>query len=296
MERSMGTTIFVIGASGHIGAALLEALAGADARVIAGAHSVESAARLAADGVEAARIDLGDRASLVQAFKGAERLFLMTPLLERMAEYAANAVEAAKETGIAHIVRSSVLGASEAAEYKLGAVHGGIDAAVRASGIPWTLLLPNCFMQNFRDSYGRMIVNSDAIFLPQGSGKTSFIDVRDAAACAAAALLAPERHAGRTYELTGPEALSGGEAAAIIGEARGAPVTYIDIPALIARGAVLRKGMPAWNVEMLLSFFAYIKAGKAAGVTNAVEELTGRKARTLREYARENARAWEPEL
>ncbi|HNR99838.1 MAG TPA: NmrA family NAD(P)-binding protein [Planctomycetota bacterium] len=292
----MHTTIFVIGAGGNIGAALLEELAAAGARVKAGAHSDESAARLAAGGARVARIDLGDRESLVQGFRGAERLFLMTPLHERMAEYAGNAVAAAKEAGVAHIVRSSLLGAADGADFKLGAVHGGIDAAVRASGIPWTLLRPNCFMQNFSGPYRRMITGSDALFLPQGEGKTSFIDARDAAACAAAALLAPERHAGRTYDLTGPEALSGGEAAAIIGAARGAPVTHMDIPPLVARGAALSRGMPAWNVEMLLSLFAHIKAGKAAAVTKAVAEVAGRPARTLREYARENARAWEPEL
>ncbi len=292
----MATTVFVIGASGHVGAALIEALAGKDVRVIAGASSAQSAARLAAKGLRSVQIDLGERATLVRAFEGVERLFLMTPLAERMTEQAANAITAAKEAGVAHIVRSSGLGASTTTDFKLGSVQGGIDAILRASGVPFTLLLPNCFMQNFRDYYGRMIVGSDMLYLPQGAGKTSFIDVRDVGACAAAVLLAPREHVGRAYDLTGPEALSGGEVATIIGEARGVPVTYMDVPALVARGAAVKSGQPAWNVEMLLSLFAYIKAGKAADVTDAVRSLTGRDPRTFKDYARENAAAWETAL
>jgi uncharacterized protein YbjT (DUF2867 family) len=265
-------------------------------RIIAGASSAESAARLAAKGLEAMQIELADRASLVRAFKGVERLFLMTPLVERMAEYAANAITAAQEAGVAHVVRSSGFGASTVTDFKLGSMQGGIDAIVRASGVPFTLLLSNCFMQNFRDYYGRMIVSSDALYLPQGAGKTSFVDVRDVGACAAAVLLDPQRHVGCAYELTGPEALSGGEVAAIIGAARDAPVAYMDVPALLARGAVLQTGMPSWNVDMLLSLFAYIKAGNAATVTNAVESLTGKTPRTFKDYARENAAAWETAL
>jgi uncharacterized protein YbjT (DUF2867 family) len=292
----MTASIFVIGASGHVGGALVEALAGQDVRVVAGASNDKSAARLAAKGLQVARIDLADRASLVRAFAGVERLFLMVPLLERMAEYAGNAVMAAKEAGVAHIVRSSGLGASIETDFKLGSVHGGIDAMVRASGVPYTLLLPNCFMQNFRDYWGRMIVHADSIYFPQGSGKTSFVDVRDVGACAAAVLLDPQRHAGRSYDVTGPEALSGGQVAAIIGEARGARVTYVDVPAIVARGAAMQTGMPSWNVDMLLSLFAYIKAGKAEAVTDAVETLTGGKPRTFKDFARESSAAWEEPL
>jgi uncharacterized protein YbjT (DUF2867 family) len=292
----MGATVFVLGASGHVGAALLEALAGKDVRVIAGASGPESAARLAGKGLATAQVDLADRAALVRAFAGVERLFLMTPLLERMTDYAANAITAAKEAGVRHIVRSSGYGASTATDFKLGSIQGGIDAILRASGVPFTLLLPNCFMQNFRDYYGRMIVNSDALYLPQGGGKTSFVDVRDVGACAAAVLLDPSPHAGRAYDVTGPEALSGADVATCIGEARGMPVTYMDVPATFARGAALSTGMPAWNVDMLLSLFAYIKAGKAAAVTDAVKALTGKEPRTFRAYARENAAAWEAGL
>ncbi len=292
----MTASIFVIGARGHLGAAVIEALAGRNVRVVAGASNAESAALLAAKGLQVARIDLADRASLARAFDGMERLFLMVPLVERMAEYAGNAVMAAKEAGIAHIVRSSGLGASIDTDFKLGSVQGGIDAMVRASGVPYTLLLPNCFMQNFRDYWGRMIVHADAIYFPQGSGKTSFIDVRDVGACAAAVLVDPQPHAGRAYDVTGPEALSGGEVAAIIGEARGVPVTYVDVPAMIARGAALKSGTPSWNVEMLLSLFAYIKAGKAEAVTDAVQALTGKPPRTFKDFAREFAAAWEESL
>ena len=131
---------------------------------------------------------------------------------------------AARTAGVAHVVKGSALGASDHSKSPIGKAHYEVEKVLEESSIPWTILRPHVFMQNFLD-LARTIAREGRIRSASGEGKIPFIDARDIAAVAAVALTAPG-HEGKKYVLTGPEALGYGDVARIIGKVVGRPVEY----------------------------------------------------------------------
>ncbi|MFY7906454.1 MAG: NmrA family NAD(P)-binding protein, partial [Burkholderiaceae bacterium] len=202
----MSNTILVTGASGNIGQALIQQLKADGAQVIAGSSSGKST-----HGVPTRHLDFNDPASLQDALSGIDTLFLLLPLVPNKLTLAKNAISAAKAAGVRHIVRSSGAGADPDAGFALPRLQGEIDQMVIDSGMAYTLVRPATFMQNFATYYAGMI-KGGALYLPQGDGQTSFIDVRDIAAVSAAILQNPKAHTGKAYTLTGGAALSNTDA------------------------------------------------------------------------------------
>ncbi|KVW65801.1 NAD(P)-dependent oxidoreductase [Burkholderia ubonensis] len=266
----MSSTILVTGATGTIGRELVTQLKAAGAHVIAG-----SASGKAVEGVETRHADFADPASLANAFRGVDTLFLLLPLQADMVTLAGNAVVAARAAGVRHIVRSSGAGADPDAPFAIGRVQGEIDRLVTGSGVAYTITRPNCFMQNFVTFYADMI-RAGALYLPQGDGKVSFVDVRDIAAVNAAILLRPDQHAGRTYDVTGGEALSNADVTARIGAALGRKVDYVAVSDDAAIASMRDAGVDAWSIDTLMSLSRLIAAGHAAAVSADVRTLLGR--------------------
>jgi uncharacterized protein YbjT (DUF2867 family) len=274
----MPNPILVTGATGNIGRELVKQLKAAGAHVIAGSPSGESVARL----VETRHVDFVDPASLKRAFQGIDTLFLLFPLQANMVELARNAVAAAKAAGVKHIVRSSGAGADASSPVAIARVQGEIDQLVIDSGIAYTLLRPNSFMQNFLNFYAGMI-RGGALYLPQGQGKVSFVDTRDIAAVAAAVLQQPADHAGKVYTLTGGEALSNADVAACIGAALGRTISYVPMR---------QAGMTAWSIETLMSLNRIIAAGYTAEVSPDVQRVLGRAPIRFDRFVADNLAAW----
>ena len=129
------------------------------------------------------------------------------------------------------------------------------------------------------------------IYLPWGTAKCSFVAGSDIANVAAKALT-EDGHAGKAYEITGPEAIGIADAAEVLSGVIGRKVSYVDVPESAAKTAMLGLGMPGWMVDAMMELHAIDKAGYAAAVTDTVEKVTGKKARTFSEFARENASKW----
>lgn len=291
----MSETILITGATGNIGGHLVDDLHNAGADVVAGVTTTSKGRAFEERGIPSRVVDYADPPSLTAAFAGVDRLLLLFPLVKPMTEWASNAIAAAKSAKVSFLVRSSGMGAGSDIHFDLGNVHGGIDEMVEDSSIPFTLLRPNSFMQNYVQYYGPMIKSSGAIYLPQGDGAMSLIDVRDVASAAAAVLLDPHAHQGRTYTLTGPDALSNADVARIITEVTGHGITYIAVGDETAQSGMRDMGLPDWNIRMLMSLSRHIRDGRAARITEAVRELTGRRPTTFRKFALENTRAWQRE-
>jgi len=236
-------------------------------------------------------MDFADPHSLVAAMRGAGRVFLLLPFGEPMTRWAGDAIAAARRAGVGHIVRLSGFGADPASWCLLNRIQGRLDAMVTASALPWTLLRPNAFMQNFAVHHGEMIRRDSALYLPDGGGRTSYIDARDIAAVAAEILLDSDNHRHETLDITGPEALSGDDAAAILSAAAGRPISYHPVPESAAREG-MQQGLPRWNVDALLSMSAFVRAGEAAPVRETVEAVTGRRPIRFRQFARDYASVW----
>ncbi|WP_285907135.1 SDR family oxidoreductase [Pseudodesulfovibrio pelocollis] len=284
-------SVFVTGATGVIGSAVLASLREAGVDVVAGAHAPEGAEALARDGVQARVFDFSDQESMTRAMQGCDRLFLALPLAEGMARRGHLAVQAAKAAGIGHIVRASAYAASSDAHWRLGREHGTVDQFVEDSGIPFTILRPNAVMQRFATTLAPM-VRAGQLALPEEDARVSYIDARDIGACAARLFLDDATHHGRTYALTGPQGISLAEVAAILTKATGREVAYRPVDEAVYMEALARDGVPEWTVNMLVSLTRVVKLGMAGNVTGAVAHLTGHEPRAFAAFAAEHADAW----
>lgn len=158
------------------------------------------------------------------------------------------------------------------------------------SGMAYTLLRPNLFMQGLLGLAGS--IKAEGRFsLAAGDARVSVVDERDNAAAAAAALTEPG-HEGRTYTLTGPEALTHAEIAAALSEATGRGVEFVDIPGDAMREALLGMGVPPWQTEGLVEDYAHYHRGEAADAASGVLDATGRPLRRFAEFARDHATAF----
>ena len=164
------------------------------------------------------------------------------------------------------------------------------ELAVQDSGLDWTFLRPNFFLQNFSEGfYTHTIRARRTVEVPVGDAAVSFVDTRDIAAVAAVALTA-EGHAGRGYPITGPAAVTFAEVAAAL-TAAGHPVTYRDVTPAQTRAALVAAGIAADYADLLVGVYARAAAGDHATVTDAVERVTGRGPRDLATYVRDAAAA-----
>jgi len=199
-------------------------------------------------------------------------------------------VERAVAAGVRHGVLSTAMGVEMADENQNPLRRA--EKLIQASGMAYTILRPNWFMQNF--SSGFMLPSIRAaggIFLPAGDAKTSFIDVRDIAAVAAA-VLTEAGHAGKAYALTGSQALSYDEAVTIISRAAGHEIRYVAISDEDMRRSMATAGTPPEQVEMFSGLFNGVRQGWTAPVIPTVAEVLGRPPITLEQFADDHAAAW----
>ncbi|WP_018476961.1 SDR family oxidoreductase [Pontibacter roseus] len=284
----MKETILVTGATGTVGREIIKQLSLQDRHVRAGVHSVitgENLKRL--PGVEIVEIDFRKPESLHAAFTHVDRLMLITPMTEDQQEMARNLVDEARKKEVKHIVKLSALGAGAEPGIQLGRWHRDIEKYIEESGIPYTFLRPASFMQNLVNYNAETIQKEGKFYMPMGDGKVSFIDTRDIAAVAVEALT-NDGHDSQVYELTGPAALSHAELAAILSEETGREISFVDVPEDAVQQGMLSQHMPEQLVNALLELYAVQKAGKSSGVTNTVQEVTGRAPHSFRQFVRDH--------
>jgi len=209
------TTVLVTGATGTVSTALLGALKGTPSlRVRALIRDPAKAEGLKKDGVEVAHGDLEEPDTLAEAFDGVDILWLLTPASALEPSMGSNAVLAAKQAKVKHIVRNSAIKAGHDAPNRNGRLHALVEEAVKASGIPWTILRPHYYMQNLLSSAGS-VASDGMLYMNMGQGRVGMIDGRDVGVFAARVIEDPARHAGKTYTPTGPQATTMAEAVSI---------------------------------------------------------------------------------
>lgn len=286
----MNKTVLVTGATGTVGREVVTRLAVAGVKVRAAARNPRMLA-IPEDHVETFAMDLRNPADLDRALEDVEKILYVSPLDETMAEHAALLVERARANGVRHLVRLSALGVDYPRKITLGKIHGKVERIIRGSGIEWTFLRPNSFMQNFITYWGESIRSQNAFFIPQGQGRVSIIDARDIAD-AAVAVLTRDGHAGKVYELTGPEAISNYDIASTLSSVLGREISYRDIPVDEARAALTSQGMSEWMIKVILELFEMSAADEAAEVTDAVERLTGKPPIRFESFVRDFSHAF----
>jgi uncharacterized protein YbjT (DUF2867 family) len=280
-EQQEDIMILVTGGTGTIGKATVAALQAAGQRFKVAARSPQ---QVKIPGVETVTLDWSELDTYLPAMRGVDRLFLLTPNSERQVGYVVQAVAAARRAGVKHIARLSVMGADADPGIILGRLHFAAEREVKLSGIPWTMLRPTFFMQNFVNYYGVQPNKDCEVRLPHGQGKAGWVDARDVGE-AAAKVLSGEGYEGKTFDMTGPEALTTGEVLAVLSEAFGHKYTYVDAPEDEVRKAMEGMKMPLWLVDGFMELHGLIKNGHAATLANGVQTILGREPRSLRDWA-----------
>lgn len=279
--------ILVTGATGPVGSQIIGQLV--EAKVPVRALTRDPRGARFAPEVEIAAGNLGDQESLRRALDGVDRLFALMPTFGKPDghTYDHNLVQAAIAAGVRHIVRLSVVAAeSPQPDDPHTAYHLNGEREVRESGIPWTFLRPGQFMTNAL-SWAESIKTQGVVREPYAHVKQAPIDPRDIAACAVS-VLTSDGHEGKAYPLSGPEALSIEEQVACIAEVTGRQINVINVPPEVARAEWLDQGYPVMMVDGILKHMGD-ENGVHGKVFPFVEELTGRPARTFREWAAEHA-------
>ena len=274
----MAGKILVLGATGTVGTPLVEQLLAAGEAVKAATRSATPVATAAA-----IRFDLADAATHGPAFEGVDRAFILLPTGHLDIEGSLGAVIAAAAARRVKVVMMSVLGA----DADDGNPYRRAEIALENSGTPHVILRPNWFADNFH-SFWLDGIRQGIIALPAAEGRTSFIDVRDIAASAAAALL-NSRFDGQAFNLTGPEALGYSDAAAILSAVSGRSIRYLPVDDAAFIATLTGAGVPAGYVAFLASLFPPVREGWTATVTDDVETLTGTAPRSLGSYAADHA-------
>jgi uncharacterized protein YbjT (DUF2867 family) len=279
--------ILITGASGNAGGAVLRELVKSGSGIRAMYRSREEAAK-APPGATAVIADFADKQSLGRALEGVDTVYLVCSPVRELVELESNMIDASREAGVKHVVLNSALGAEDFPK-SFPSWHRKVEDKLEASGMAYTILRPNGFMQNLFAYFAPSIRAEGAFYQSTGNAKISHIDVRDIAAAAASILRAPGQHAGKRYELNGPEALSYAEVAKKISKASGRKVQYVDIPPDAQRKALLDMGMPEFLVSALLELQEYYASGKASKVDGTLESLIRRAPTKMDDFLKEFA-------
>ena len=290
MTESNSPKVLVTGATGNVGGELVKQLVTHNVPFRAMVRHPKDVEALAQQGVEAVVGDFNDEQSVAAALEGIDRAFLLTPSSEEAETQQKTFVELAARAGVGHIVKQSQWAAEAHSPVRFLRYHAVVEKEIQDAGLAYTFLRPNLFMQGllgFRDT----IIQQGKFFAAVGEAKISAVDTRDIATVAAAALT-EEGHAGKIYNLTGPEALSHAEMAQKLSAALGRTVGFVDVPPEAMHDTLLQVGFPAWQAEGLIEDYAHYARGEAAEVTHDIEKVTGQAPHSFDVFARDYAAAF----
>ena len=276
----MSKKILVLGASGTVGRPLVKGL-------IARGEAVKAASRLGqpVEGAQGTPFDFGKPQTYDAALDGVNRAYVLMPDGYLNVQALLLPFTQAAASRKVKVVFQSVIGvdADDAIPYRQ------VEIALENAGTPYVILRPNWFSDNFH-TFWKQGLDHGQIALPAAEGKTSFIDARDIADSAIAALTS-SAFDGKAFNLNGPEALTYAEAAQILSEVVSKPLRYTATSDEAFIEMLKSGGVPADYAAFMASIFYPVRAGWTGAVTEDVATLTGKRPRTLKAYAQDNVAA-----
>ncbi|GLW47429.1 NAD(P)-dependent oxidoreductase [Streptomyces sp. NBRC 14336] len=277
----MAPTYAVTGASGRLGGRIARRLAAAGLPQTLLVRNPARAPEL--PGATAVSASYDDPDAVVRALRPTDVVLMVsaseTP--DRVQQHR-TFIDAAAAAGVAHLVYISFYGAAPDATFTLARDHWHTEEHLRASGLPFTFLRDNLYA----DFMPALVGEDGVIRGPAGDGRAAVVAQDDIADAAVAVLRDPSAHAGRTYELTGPEALGLDAVAATVAAVTGRPVSYVPETVDEAYASRRAHGAPDWQLDAWVSTYTAIADGSLAGVTTAIEDLTGHPATPLEQVLR----------
>ena len=279
-------TVLVTGVRGKTGRQIAAALTRQPGIEVRGAG--RNATNLNQPGVRPVHFDWEDPASWPDVLKGVSAIYLVKPKTPDPASTVESFLRLAGEAE--RVVLLSEIGCESRDELT---DELKVEKAVQALPFDWTILRPNWFMQNFAEPnfYLEAVRDSGALKVPTGGQPVSFVDTRDIADVAYAALI-DSSHARRAYTLTGPQALTFAEVARRIGEIAGHQVSHTDPPLAEYLSGLAASGTAKSQVEYYRRIYTHIQKGQTALVSTAIEQVTGHPPRTFSAFVEENKNIW----
>jgi NAD(P)H dehydrogenase (quinone) len=276
--------IAVTGATGQLGGRIARRLAAAEVPQRLVVRDPARAPEL--PGATVVRASYGDGDAVRAALTGTPTVLMVSgsETLDRVDQHR-TFIDAAAAAGVEHLVYISFYGAAPDATFTLAREHWATEEHIRARRLPFTFLRDNIYA----DFMPGLVGEDGSIRGPAGDGRAAVVGQDDIADATVAVLRAPAAHAGRTYSLTGPDALTLAEVAATLTSITGRPVTYVPETLEEAYASRRSYGAPGWQLDAWVSTYTAIADGSLAGVTTAIEELTGRPATPLETVLRAQA-------
>lgn len=280
--------VLLTGATGTVGMLLAQRLSALNIPFRAMVRSKERAhALMALNGAECVTGDFNDEPTVMSALHGIERAFLLTASSEQAEVEQHRFVDAAHRAGTPHIVKLSQWAADTNSPVRFLRYHAAVEQKIKQSGLPFTFLRPNLFMQGLL-GFKETICQKGVFFAAIGDAAISAVDVRDIANVAAVTLTQPD-HDGKTYALTGPEALTHLQMAEKLSSALKQPVRFESVSPEAMRDALFAAGFPAWQVDGLIEDYAHYERGEASQVTSDVVNVTSQLPHSFDDFAHDYA-------
>lgn len=288
---ALAKPVLVCGATGQVGAALGRELDTLGLPWIGLSRGAGSPQARVAGTAQVRHADFSDPTSLGRALDGIGSVFLACGDHPRQDELEINMIRACREHAIGHVVKLSAQSAGLQPPASFGRLHARSEQALRDSGLAWTLLRPVFFMQSLL--FFASSIKGGKIIAATGAGRVAWVDVRDVAGVAAAALANPDQHAGSVHTLTGGRATDFAEVARLMSGAAGRPVKHISPPTWVARLILpLASGMPRWQSNLAVELMAAIRQGAQEPVSADTARVLKRPPRTLENFIDENRAAF----
>ena len=284
--------ILVTGATGTNGRLVIQELLNAGQQVRAMVQDPARAGDLQQAGAKLVVADFDTVHTLDAALAGVDRALLISPVDQRLVEREIRFIERAKKADLKHLVKFSAIGAHPAASFTWGRQHGTSERLIMDSALPFTFVQPNFFTQNLLWSV-ETIKTRGEIHSSIGTTPASHVDARDIAAVITAVLTEPlDHHAGRIHLVTGPAALTFDQIAEVGSQVVGKLVRYVNLSDERLKAGLIASGQSEWQADALLELNTYARQGHASVVTDTVQRVTGRPARTLAQWFTDHAGAF----
>ena len=272
--------IVITGATGNVGARTVELLRSQGQQVRGLSRHPSHPDDLA--------VDLADADAVVAALAGAKAVFAIVPAVENQLDMERNLISAARQTGVDHYARLSSLNADPNGKDSVSRVHGKAEQLLEESGLSYTHIRGNFFMQMFLTQAENIVHQNVFATCAVSSAEVGFIDTRDIAAVASIAL-SQDGYEGKTLRLTGPELLTFSAAVELLSKTIGKTINYYDMDCDEYRKALLGAGVSEYLTDHVIGLYTRIGSGSSAVTTDEVAKITGKAPRSFQTFASDYA-------
>ena len=277
--------ILITGATGKTGSAAVQELSNRNIPFRVLIRNEDKLNQITDMGGEVIIGAIEDDAALNQAMEGVQKALVLLPNSEQQLFLEKKVVDAALEANVQHIVKMSSMEAVPEATSPIPKLHMQSENYIKNSGMNWTMIKPNFFMQNLLGS-GKTIVEQNKFFLPMGEGKAGMIHTKDVGTVIAK-VLSEDGHEGQNYEVTGPEILSFYDVAEIFSKVLGKPVDYINVPIDEYKKTLSQFLTNQWHLDSVIDLFKDIAEGGIEDKTDTFQDLIGKSPCSLEQFIQE---------